>query len=234
MGSGKLLVRAQEKHGIHNFNKEILHVFYNPEDMFAMEAHIVDKAFVEREDTYNLKVGGFGGFDHLKNYIGSDSHMAQFIEASKGASIKGVKKKEQLRATDPKWNAKVSKNQSESMKRTYQNGFEGGFKGKSHTMETKKKMSAAKKSKYNGNNNPQYGTMWITNGTDNKKIAKDDAIPKGWSKGRKIAYTNKTTAKGKQHGQYGTIWITNGIETKQIKKDDTIPNGWKRGRTLNK
>lgn len=43
------------------------------------------------------------------------------------------------------------------------------------------------KSKKNvGSNNPQYGTMWITNGEQNKKITKDvDPIPEGWYKGRK-------------------------------------------------
>ena len=32
--------------------------------------------------------------------------------------------------------------------------------------------------------NSQYGTMWITNGTENKKIKKDEPIPEGWNKGR--------------------------------------------------
>ena len=28
--------------------------------------------------------------------------------------------------------------------------------------------------------------MWITNGSENKKIKKSDIIPEGWNKGRKI------------------------------------------------
>jgi hypothetical protein len=35
-----------------------------------------------------------------------------------------------------------------------------------------------------GVNNSQYGTMWITDGTQNKKIKKTDIIPTGWNKGR--------------------------------------------------
>lgn len=35
-----------------------------------------------------------------------------------------------------------------------------------------------------GENNPQYGTMWINNGLHNKKINKFDQIPQGWTKGR--------------------------------------------------
>ena len=35
-----------------------------------------------------------------------------------------------------------------------------------------------------GYKNSQYGTMWITNGIQNKKIKKDQIIPEGWRKGR--------------------------------------------------
>jgi hypothetical protein len=30
------------------------------------------------------------------------------------------------------------------------------------------------------------GTFWITNGVDNRKLKKDDPIPDGWTKGRKV------------------------------------------------
>ena len=41
--------------------------------------------------------------------------------------------------------------------------------------------------KHSGSNNSQYGTCWITNGKDNKKVSKlelEDWISKGWNKGR--------------------------------------------------
>jgi hypothetical protein len=40
-------------------------------------------------------------------------------------------------------------------------------------------------------NNSQYGTVWITNGTDNKKIKKDAEIPTGWQLGRKMYIQKK-------------------------------------------
>ena len=35
-----------------------------------------------------------------------------------------------------------------------------------------------------GSLNSQYGTMWITNGIENKKIIKTEVIPEGWYIGR--------------------------------------------------
>jgi len=39
---------------------------------------------------------------------------------------------------------------------------------------------------HKGNKNSQFGTCWITNGTENKKIKKNSKIPEKWELGRKI------------------------------------------------
>jgi hypothetical protein len=62
--------------------------------------------------------------------------------------------------------------------------YEFSWVGKSHSEETKRKMSEAKKGKGNGKANSQFGTIWITNGTENKKIKKEEIIPIGWKSGR--------------------------------------------------
>ena len=65
LGSGKNLQRAYKRHGVENFSKKILSMHSSAEEMFAEEARIVTDEFVKRSDTYNLKTGGFGGFDHI-------------------------------------------------------------------------------------------------------------------------------------------------------------------------
>lgn len=67
IGSGKRLLRAIEKYGIENFSKEILHIFETPNEMYAKEKELVNEEFVSRYDTYNMKIGGYGGWDHVDN-----------------------------------------------------------------------------------------------------------------------------------------------------------------------
>ena len=72
MGSGKYLTHAQDKHGIENFEKTILFVFDTAEDMYAKEAEIVNEDFLARENTYNLKIGGFGGWDYVNTNVSTE------------------------------------------------------------------------------------------------------------------------------------------------------------------
>ena len=59
------------------------------------------------------------------------------------------------------------------------------FQGKTHSEETKNKIGKANSIRQSGYNNSQYGTCWITNEIDSKKIHKGDLIPDGWRLGRK-------------------------------------------------
>lgn len=50
----------------------------------------------------------------------------------------------------------------------------------------RKEKEAKKDPRYSGEHNSHYGTMWITDGINNKIIKKTDIIPDGWHKGRKV------------------------------------------------
>lgn len=58
LGSGANLKKDVKKLGRENFKKEIMYVFDNFHDMNNKEIEIVDKNFVDREDTYNIALGG--------------------------------------------------------------------------------------------------------------------------------------------------------------------------------
>jgi hypothetical protein len=64
-GSGKRLHQAIEKHGVENFKKTILQFFDTEEEMFLAEATIVNEEFVKDRQTYNMKVGGNGGWSYV-------------------------------------------------------------------------------------------------------------------------------------------------------------------------
>jgi hypothetical protein len=73
MGSGKLIRSAIKKYGIEVFSKEILFEASSSEEMFAKEKELV----VLGSRSYNLKHGGFGGFDFINraglNHKGFDT-----------------------------------------------------------------------------------------------------------------------------------------------------------------
>lgn len=65
MGSGKVIVSAIKKYGRDNFTRVILEQFDDSVTMYAREKEVVNEEFILREDTYNLRRGGFGGFDYI-------------------------------------------------------------------------------------------------------------------------------------------------------------------------
>lgn len=181
MGSGKHLRYAIEKYGIYNFKKEILFQFDNEAEMNAKEAELVTEEFCLREDTYNLCPGGKGGWGYVNsNQLGLFKNKSL---VGKQKSIQSAIYNISKANTKEFYNQKIQnlKLAAEARLKKYP---DGPFKGKSHTEETKSKISKAN-SRMIGSKNSQHGTMWITDGQNNKKIKKDfDVVPEGWVKGR--------------------------------------------------
>jgi len=183
MGSGKYLQAAQKKYGMENFVREILHVFDNPEEMYSKEAELVNEDFLVTQNTYNLKVGGFGGFDYI------NANPEKYLTEKRLSSL--MSPSERTRRWKEKWknDPHFRKQQKEYARRGNEAFLEkypnGVWLGRSHSTATRNKMKAAAEGRGRGNTNSQFGTIWITNGADNKKIKATDETPKGWMRGRK-------------------------------------------------
>lgn len=61
-----------------------------------------------------------------------------------------------------------------------------GFPVKLTLTYTKRRIGNTNSSLQSGSKNSQFGTMWITDGTANKKIKVSDHIEEGWKKGRTV------------------------------------------------
>jgi group I intron endonuclease len=81
LGSGKLLKRAITKYGPENFERVILKEYDSKEEAFQYEKEIVNQEFVNREDVYNIKLGGRGGWDHINS---NDSLLEQIWKRRTG------------------------------------------------------------------------------------------------------------------------------------------------------
>jgi len=174
IGSGKRLWFSINYHGKENHTKEILEFCENRAELKEREREIVNEQLLEEDLCMNLIVGGEGG-----RRFTSD-------EAKKG----GEAYMEKYGGTDTFYQCR-----SKGGKTTYErHGLSENFKpdwvGRKHSDETKQKMSEAKKGKGTGKANSQFGTCWITNGTETKKVKKEELESylhsgEGWRTGRK-------------------------------------------------
>ena len=125
MGSGLAIRRAIEKYGTENFSKEILFDVDDWELMNFIEELIVDEEFVKREDTYNVALGGQGGYlvefteDH-KNKI-SQSKKGMIFTKEHRRKISEAKKKQTSPMKGRHHSEESRKKMSESLKNRYQN-----------------------------------------------------------------------------------------------------------------
>jgi hypothetical protein len=178
IGSGKLLRRAIEKYGFDSFKKEILFVFDNSADMYTKERELITEDEIKNPLCYNLAPGGWGG-----NRIIDKTHKVWSVEHFVMMhEILSEKIKNDPRTKE------IFKNNGLRMAAVINNGdyHNPRMTGKTHKDSTKEKMRLSKVGKVNGVDNPSYGTMWITDGINNRKVKKDSIIPEGWRKGRKF------------------------------------------------
>ena len=176
MGSGKVIKRAIEKHGTDNFQKDILEFFDNQESMYVREKEIVTEEFLSRDDVYNLRRGGTGGWDYINKY--KLNYEFSITDQRQGGSAGGTtlkKLKKGIFAPGVVWH-----------KLTHTDSLRGSAIAQLPCNIEKRKEVYNSIKHQQGNLNSQFGTMWITNGIENKKIKRMNTISEGWRKGRSM------------------------------------------------
>lgn len=190
IGSGKVLKRALKKYGPDNFQKDILQFFESDEEMYGMESVLVNEEFVGRQDTYNVKLGGQGGWDFvnkegLNNYPGKNISCSESMQKALLIFLEKMK--------DPFYKMEHNKKVSRGLKKYFEDGGFKAFEGKHHTDETKQRISEKNKISQGGENNSQYGKKWI----HNRELRESKSIPgqdlekwlnDGWKIGRVLDF----------------------------------------------
>ena len=184
-GSGTALRDAIKKYGKQHFSKEVLFVFDNEAEMNQKERELITEEFVQRQDTYNLGVGGEGG-PHFKGkthsketiekmvknrvFVVTDEYRKKRSEINKNRVLSDIAKKNISNAAK-KPKSEETKNKlrdayaarivagytihrnvklSDDTKRKISNSVSGEHNpmfGKTHSAETRQKISDAMKGK---------------------------------------------------------------------------------------
>ena len=185
IGSGKRLWYSIKKYGREDFKCEILEFLPDRDSLYKRERELVNEDILKDKMCMNLGLGGTGGqgdrFLTKEQLKKGRKKTDEILKEKYGENFRSIVSKNfynNLTQDDRKsLNEKIKIGQQNS---NYD--FGSSFKGKKHSSLTIEKLKGHKRQI--GENNSQYGTMWITNGVENKKVKKEFEIPQGWYKGR--------------------------------------------------
>lgn len=169
LGGGKRIRNSIRRHGKECHVLEILEYYPDRISLARREGEIVNEYLLQNPLCMNLAIGGDGGGDGFKGYRESLKDPAK---------RKGINEKLK-RSTKKAW-------EDGKFNMIDLNSFKNSFCGKNHNNETKKVMSD-KASLRVKEKNSQFGTCWITNETEDRKILLSDLdyyITSGWRRGR--------------------------------------------------
>ena len=169
IGSGKRLGNSIKKYGIENHSKGILEFLPDRSSLKEREKNLVNEDLLQDPMCMNIQPGGGGGCSEEVKQIWIKAGLDGIIEKWK----------------DLEYKSKMKKIASDNFKKLHKDGKINydTFKGRSHSEETKSLMRDKAKERV-GDKNSQFGSCWITNGTDSKKWKKSELIPEGWNLGR--------------------------------------------------
>lgn len=170
LGSGKRLAYSRKKHGDSQHVKVILEMLPTRAALKFREKELVNSELLADPQCMNLQEGGGGGFT-------GEEHRQSFINSSRTKHLKGTEHARQIAAR--------------SLETRRLRGTvvfpHFDWTGRKHSDETIRKQSNAMKGRYDGENNPSFGTCWVTNGIPIKikKEHLDKYLANGYRRGRK-------------------------------------------------
>lgn len=238
LGSGKIIKESIHKHGADSFTKEVLYIFDNADDMYAKEAELVDKDFIQETDNYNLVEGGSGASSQVMLDRWKDpEYREKMILTRRETWQDPERRKDRSNMMKSIWEDSEHRNRvTESLKKTWEDP-ELRQKARESTTkrwenpEYREKMlelhqgrSLSKESKERISKS-NTGKVWIYSYEEDReeKIPKDDPIPEGWVLGQ---------SPNREKPKSDKIWIYSYDQDRETKipRDNHIPDGWSKGR----
>lgn len=172
LGSGRRIKAEIKKYGRENFSRVVLEELFSKEALAQREAELVTEELRADPLCLNLKNGGEGGWDHVKNQsIAGRARAKAFWSNPKNVAAHAARSSARLKRMHPA--GQINYNT---------------FSGKTHTAETKAKIGEANSVHQTGSGNSQFGTCWVTNGAKPFKIKKEELdkyLTNGYRRGRK-------------------------------------------------
>ncbi len=184
LGSGKLIRRAVAKHGEHNFRKDVLFTYLDPESAFAKEDELIQCYRGLDPLCINLRKGGSGGFDWINKNGLNGATLAHIAEVeikrhrTRREKVRGNPQlKEKLRQQMLSIGKLVSK------KTSVKNAAIGrmAWTGRKHTADARKRMSVSHRK--------PTGARWMCRIGNVQRVPKvriADFVKNGWIFGRKV------------------------------------------------
>ena len=193
-GSGKYLRHSINKHGKENHEMKILEWFSSRNEAALREAEVVNEELLADPLCMNLKFGGEGGWCNANFDVKARNDKCrqkfkqkleedlELLEKFRALAFQNLQSDESLllarKTKIEKFGNPIGPNAWGKDHRHYHR----------HSEESKERIRNAMKEKSKGEGNSQYGTCWICNEIEAKKIKKEELqtwLDKGWRKGRK-------------------------------------------------
>lgn len=198
-GSGTRLWKSIEKYGKENHTMEILEFCESREQLKIREKEIIGDLYRLDENCMNLVPGGNGGFPESCYGFHSEEHRQKFADAA----AKSVEKMKKRSEHDIEYACRRYESMSLAMKKAYENGRSTSFENscirtlgvdaaKTPEANAKRKNTFKERDHQQGEKNSQFGKRYTYVYSDElkqcKRIGKEDPIPEGWKKGRKLKF----------------------------------------------